>query len=106
MNFIAKVIGYLFISFLILLSLSKADSFAEIYTDCWQTSCGPIDMSAGTNNLSHFCKAFGIKGLTARLFTVYGPGEHAGRLLPSLWETAKTGKPISLTTWEQKRGFP
>jgi len=60
---------------------------------------------SGTNNLSHFCKAFGFKGLTVRLFTVYGPGEQAGRLLPSLLETADTGKPISLTNGGQKRDF-
>ncbi len=59
----------------------------------------------GTQFLSDHCRNRGIKGLTARLFTVYGPGEHAGRLLPSLLETAKTGKPLSLTHGEQKRDF-
>lgn len=60
---------------------------------------------AGTQSLSRCCEAHGIRGLTARLFTVYGPGEHAGRLLPSLLETAKTGKPLSLTNGDQKRDF-
>jgi nucleoside-diphosphate-sugar epimerase len=46
-----------------------------------------------------------MKGLTARLFTVYGPGEHEGRLLPSLLETAKTGKPLRLTAGQQRRDF-
>jgi dTDP-glucose 4,6-dehydratase len=60
---------------------------------------------AGTLALAERCKAGGIKGLTARLFTVYGPGEHAGRLLPSLIETAASGADILLTAGTQKRDF-
>jgi nucleoside-diphosphate-sugar epimerase len=43
--------------------------------------------------------------VTARLFTVYGPGEHSGRLLPSLLEAARTGTPLKLTAGTQKRDF-
>jgi nucleoside-diphosphate-sugar epimerase len=60
---------------------------------------------AGTKLLASSCKAHGIKGLTARPFTVYGPGESPGRLLPSLLEIAKTQKPLQLTSGEQKRDF-
>jgi UDP-glucose 4-epimerase len=60
---------------------------------------------AGTIFLSRCSKAFGIRGLTARVFTVYGPGEHDGRLLPSLLETAKTGMPLELTAGVQNRDF-
>lgn len=60
---------------------------------------------AGTELLARYCKARNIKGLTARIFTVYGPGEPQRRLLPSLLETAKTGKPLQLTSGEQKRDF-
>lgn len=60
---------------------------------------------SGTHTMERCCSSYGIKGLTARLFTVYGPGEHRGRLLPSLLETTKTGKPLSLTTGKQKRDF-
>ncbi len=60
---------------------------------------------AGTRHLTHYCQAYGIKGLTARLFTIYGHGEHSGRLLPSLLETAKTGNPLQLTSGKQKRDF-
>jgi UDP-glucose 4-epimerase len=59
----------------------------------------------GTRNLQKFCDESGLKGVTARLFTVYGPGEHQGRLLPSLLETARTRKYLELTTGEQKRDF-
>ena len=60
---------------------------------------------AGTRFLSACCQAYHTKGLTARLFTVYGPGEHRGRLLPSLLETAKTGKSLELTAGTQTRDF-
>ena len=60
---------------------------------------------AGTNILMRSCLEQGIKGLTVRLFTVYGPGEHAGRLLPSLLEAAETGQPVLLSSGTQKRDF-
>lgn len=60
---------------------------------------------AGTRALERGCRERGLRGLTARLFTVYGPGEHAGRLLPSLLETARTHRPLPLTAGEQKRDF-
>jgi nucleoside-diphosphate-sugar epimerase len=41
----------------------------------------------------------------ARLFTVYGPGEHRGRLLPSLVHGARTGSVVELTTGVQQRDF-
>jgi nucleoside-diphosphate-sugar epimerase len=60
---------------------------------------------AGTFLLEECCKTLGIKGLTARLFTVYGPGEHSGRLLPALIDAAYSGTPILLTAGNQKRDF-
>ena len=60
---------------------------------------------AGTLAVARGCSARGIRGLTARLFTVYGPGEHAGRLLPSLVEAARSGEALRLTAGEQKRDF-
>jgi nucleoside-diphosphate-sugar epimerase len=60
---------------------------------------------AGTCLLADGCRRFGLKGLTARLFTVYGPGEHPGRLLPALLEAALTGKPLPLTRGSQQRDF-
>ena len=60
---------------------------------------------AGTCLLEECCKTLGIKGLTARLFTVYGPGEHSGRLLPTLIDAAYSGNPIPLTAGNQKRDF-
>ncbi|MDX2044274.1 MAG: NAD(P)-dependent oxidoreductase [Acidobacteriota bacterium] len=59
----------------------------------------------GTNLLTQFCRKLGVRGITSRLFTVYGTGEHDGRLLPSLFNVAKDGKPLPLTAGEQKRDF-
>ncbi len=59
----------------------------------------------GTNLLSQFCRKLGVKGITARLFTVYGPGEHDGRLFPSLLKAAASGETLPLTVGEQKRDF-
>lgn len=60
---------------------------------------------AGTQALTQCCRSYGIKGLTARLFTVYGPGEHEARLLPSLISAAKTERLLPLTAGRQKRDF-
>lgn len=47
----------------------------------------------------------GLRATTARLFTVYGPGEHAHRLLPSLIAAAQSGRTLALTAGEQQRDF-
>ncbi len=60
---------------------------------------------AGTKKLKIFSQTQQLSAITARLFTVYGPGEHSGRLLPSLLEIAATGKTLSLTAGLQKRDF-
>jgi nucleoside-diphosphate-sugar epimerase len=60
---------------------------------------------AGTRGLAEASAATGVLALTARLFTVYGPGERAGRLVPSLLDTAKTGKPLPLTAGLHRRDF-
>jgi nucleoside-diphosphate-sugar epimerase len=60
---------------------------------------------AGTLALEQHSKSLGIRCLTARLFSVYGPGEHPGRLLPLLLRTAQTREPLALTSGEQLRDF-
>lgn len=61
---------------------------------------------AGTRRLAESCAAHNVRGLTARLFTVFGPGEHAGRLLPALLDTARKGaEPLALSCGTQKRDF-
>jgi nucleoside-diphosphate-sugar epimerase len=60
---------------------------------------------AGTQVLSEYNARIQLKGMTARLFTVYGPGEHAGRLLPSLINMATNGQSLELTAGLQERDF-
>jgi nucleoside-diphosphate-sugar epimerase len=60
---------------------------------------------AGTNALSGACKREGIYGVTARLFSVYGPGEATRRLLPTLMHAAGTMEPIPLTDGLHFRDF-
>jgi UDP-glucose 4-epimerase len=59
----------------------------------------------GTHAVTKSCRALGLPGITARLFTVYGPGEHAGRLLPSLIEASLSGNPLDLTAGLPRRDF-
>ena len=60
---------------------------------------------AGTRRLIRSADTYLLKAVTARLFTVYGPGERKGRLLPSLIEAAKDGRTLRLTRGEQRRDF-
>lgn len=59
----------------------------------------------GTRQIGQCCKETGFAAVTARLFTVYGAGEHAGRLLPSLIEASHTDGVVPLTSGVQQRDF-
>ena len=60
---------------------------------------------AATEHLRRQGALNGVRSVTARLFTVYGPGEHDGRLLPALLEAAASGRPVDLTSGYQQRDF-
>ena len=60
---------------------------------------------AGTKVLTDCSRSYGVKGLTARLFSVYGPGEPPQRLLPTLIRAVGDGTPIPLTAGLHKRDF-
>ena len=60
---------------------------------------------AGTRAITTAAETVRTNGITARLFTVFGDGEHDGRLFPSLVDAAKTGEPLSLTEGRQRRDF-
>jgi nucleoside-diphosphate-sugar epimerase len=60
---------------------------------------------AGTKVLAQTAGALSLRAVTARLFTVYGAGEHPGRLLPSLLEASRTGDSVPLTEGKQRRDF-
>lgn len=59
---------------------------------------------AGTRAIGAAAAA-GLAAMTARLFTVYGPGEHPGRLLPTLLDARGRAGPIALTRGDQRRDF-
>jgi nucleoside-diphosphate-sugar epimerase len=75
---------------------------------------GTLDESGPTNPTTLYGKtklagtiamSGNARTVTARLFTVYGPGEHPGRLLPSLLQAARTGATLDLTAGNQRRDF-
>ena len=74
-------------------------------TEPTPTTLYGISKLGGTRSLAQYSQETGLKGLTARLFTIYGPGEHDGRLLPSLIATANNGGSLQLTPGQQKRDF-
>lgn len=59
----------------------------------------------GTLAVQRACSATPLRAVVARLFTVYGAGEHDGRLLPALLETAATRRALPLTAGHQLRDF-
>ena len=60
---------------------------------------------SGTNAVTRATGAGTARGIPVRLFTVYGPGERGGRLLPSIIAAARTGSDLPLTSGEQRRDF-
>lgn len=60
---------------------------------------------AGTTAFVERALAGGMRAIVARLFTVYGPGERAGRLLPTLLAAAASGSDVELSEGVQRRDF-
>lgn len=78
------------------------------FSDPW--SCSPTTLYgrtklAGSQKLREITLRRGVKAFTARLFTVYGPGEHNSRLVPTLLAATKHDAPIPLTAGAQLRDF-
>ncbi|HUI78102.1 MAG TPA: NAD(P)-dependent oxidoreductase [Bryobacteraceae bacterium] len=59
----------------------------------------------GTQAVAEQSKALGFRAVIARLFTIYGPGERARRLLPTLLEARRTGQALDLSSGMQRRDF-
>jgi nucleoside-diphosphate-sugar epimerase len=60
---------------------------------------------AATTILQHARDEDRFPSVTARLFTVFGPGEHAGRLFPTLVGARATNERIPLSIGTQSRDF-
>lgn len=76
--------------------------------DPWR--CSPTTLYGrtkleGSQRLREIGARRGIGVLVARLFTVYGPGEHAGRLLPTLLQALRGDDRIPLSHGTQRRDF-
>lgn len=59
----------------------------------------------GCESLRDLTRQRNVRAVAARLFTVYGPGEHEGRLLPSLIAAARKAETLELTPGLQQRDF-
>jgi UDP-glucose 4-epimerase len=59
----------------------------------------------GTEAVERAAISTGLPAMTARLFTVYGPGEHDGRLVPTLVAAAQHGHEVDLSLGTQRRDF-
>lgn len=59
----------------------------------------------GSEGFAAASRQRGVPGVIARLFTIYGPGEHAGRLLPSLLQMIVSDETLDLTDGRQLRDF-
>lgn len=59
----------------------------------------------GTRTLESVSSSSGLAAVTARPFTVYGPGEHPHRLLPSLLRALDGDEAVSLSAGTQQRDF-
>lgn len=64
-----------------------------------------VSKLGGTLAVARACTEGTLRGVTARLFTVYGPGEPAGRLLPTLLQASRTSNRIALSPGAQRRDF-
>ena len=60
---------------------------------------------AGTKRLNTFCQKTGLAAIIARLFSVYGSGEHPSRLLSSILMASSNQRPLTLSSGEQRRDF-
>ena len=74
-------------------------------TTCTPTTLYGRTKLAGTLRLHEMARTVGVRATTGRLFTVYGPGEHDGRLLPSLLAGSGDGGVIRLSAGMQRRDF-
>lgn len=64
-----------------------------------------ISKLQGSQAVAELTAAGKLRGVVGRLFTVYGPGEHSPRLLPSLIRARRTEESLNLTQGTQRRDF-
>lgn len=87
------------------LEYGTATGDLEESTVCTPTTLYGQTKLEGTQRLTETATARNVCAVTARIFTVYGPGEIAGRLLPTLMAAARSSAPVELTEGRQRRDF-
>ncbi len=94
-----------------LIHVGSALEYGELATDLAEISTGLAPTSlygrtklAGTASVRQ-AREQGLDTVVARLFTVYGPGEHTGRLLPTLKRASIHGGAVDLSDGMQLRDF-
>lgn len=79
--------------------------FVDTDTPLEPTLSYPISKAAATVAFDGFARLHGVLLKHVRLFQVYGEGEQAGRLWPSLREAALAGADFPMSSGEQLRDF-
>ena len=79
--------------------VAKEDGPVEPHTEYGRSKL------AGTVALGALAVETGLRTLTARAFTVFGPGEPDGRLLPTIRRAATDGTAVRLSGGSQRRDF-
>lgn len=55
--------------------------------------------------LDYYSAVFGVRAVSLRLFTPYGPGDHARRVIPQMVRALKDRVPLLMTSGEQRWDF-
>ncbi len=94
-----------------LIHVGSALEYGEVGGDLRET--GPVNATTlygrskleASLGLRDLAREKGLQAVTARMFSVYGPGEHPGRLLPSLVSASEGVGVVPLSEGLQKRDF-
>ncbi len=86
------------------LEYGRAPTLDEAAKPAPDTDYGRAKLAA-TNAVAAARRVLGIPALTARLFTVFGPGERPGRLFPTLLAARRTSGRIALSSGTQSRDW-
>lgn len=76
----------------------------DVHTPSRPTTAYGVTKLAGAEAIAR-AAADGLAAVEARIFTAYGPGEHATRLLPTMIRASRSEEVVPLTRGDQRRDF-